>query len=271
MPHGLIKKFNSNLPVFVAQQLAGIEAAIYTRINQEIEELRQKFLNQCPPPEVLRAITKQLANLKKLTQKFDKKISRLKPLPDTLKPAIKAGSVVVEILSHMPLPSTVGGPGPVGVIFSMPMGVIQAQSNTLVFMRDLVESLENDQKTIKGLFDNIDGIFQPLVSKIDQIQQLLKKCSENPELSEEERRGILKEAGIFDGGNEREEDYYAANGRTYTLKIINEREDKFIAPRRQAIAVDFRGITVLKGPLSFAGSTQVLRDELKTRIDNQLS
>ena len=272
MPHGFIKQFKSQLPIFVAQQLAAIEAAIYARINQEVEELRQKFLNQCPPPKVLKATTRQLANLKKVFQKFDKKVSKLKPLPDALEPAIIAGSVVVEILSHMPLPSAIGTPpGPAGgLIIAVPTGVIQQQANTLVFVRDLIESLEKDQKTLKGLFDNIDGIFLPLIVKIEQIEKLLKKCTENPDLSDDERREILSEAGLLDNDGQVTEEYVGTNGRVYTLKVISDIQGNLIAPRRQAIAVDFRGITVLKGPLSFAGSTQVLKDELKTRIDNQL-
>lgn len=273
MPHGFIKKFKSQLPVFVAQQLAAIEAAIYARLNQEIEELRQKFLNQCPPPKVLKAISQQLSNLKKVLQKFDNKINKLKPLPDSLEPAIIAGSVVVEILSHMPLPSAIGTPpGPAGgLVIAVPTGVIQQQSNTLVFVRDLVESLENDQKTISGLFDNIDGIFLPLIAKIEQIENLLKRCTENPDLSEEERREILQGAGAFDNEGQSTEEYTAsANGRVYTLKVINDPQDNLIAPRRQAIAVDFRGITVLKGPLSFASEPQVLIDELKLRLESFL-
>ena len=58
------------------------------------------------------------------------------------------------------------------------------------------------------------------------------------------------------------------NGNTYTISIVTNTETGISVPQRQAVAKDFRGIIVIKGPLSFASSEQVLIDELKFRIDN---
>ena len=273
MPHGLLKSFKSQLPKFIAQQLGRIQAAIISKVNQKVNEILQQLLNECPPPPVLERISKTVTNLKSLFGKFDSKISRFKRIPPKLDPAIKAGKVVVEILSHMPLPSTIGlPPGPAGgVIFSVPTGIIQAQSNVLVFARDMVEKLEDDKKAMKSLFDSTDGTFDPIKSRIEQIERLLQRCAENPNLTDEERKRIMESVGgqrtkTDDTG----ESYTSINGKTYTLKIINDPTSPDIAPRRQAVAFDYRGIAVLKGPSSFAGDPQVLKDELKFRIDNQL-
>ena len=56
----------------------------------------------------------------------------------------------------------------------------------------------------------------------------------------------------------------------YTIKVVTDPNSPSIAPQRQAVAYDFRGIAVLKGPLSFAGDSKVLIKEIKFRIDNQL-
>lgn len=60
------------------------------------------------------------------------------------------------------------------------------------------------------------------------------------------------------------------SGNTYLIKIIDDPTAPDIAPRRQAIVQDFRGVTVLRGPVSFASRPEVLIEEMKFLIDNRL-
>ena len=76
--------------------------------------------------------------------------------------------------------------------------------------------------------------------------------------TEEERKGDSK---YFHTG---------PNGIIYELEILIDPNSPSIAPRRFAIAKDASGVTVMKGPKSFSSSTDVLLDEIKFRIDNQL-
>jgi hypothetical protein len=56
----------------------------------------------------------------------------------------------------------------------------------------------------------------------------------------------------------------------YTLRIITDPKSPKLAPKHFAIAIK-DGQTRIKGPSSFSSSTEVLLDEIKFRIDNQLS
>jgi len=60
------------------------------------------------------------------------------------------------------------------------------------------------------------------------------------------------------------------NGEVYDLEIIDDIEGSTIAPKRFAVAKDFEGTVVLKGPKSFSSSIDILLEEIKFRIDNQL-
>lgn len=274
MPHGLLKDLKSQLPQFVAQQMGAIKAAIIAKIEERINEIIDELLDQCPPPEILERLTKTVTSLKKVLVSFDSKIDKFKQIPRKLDKPIKAAKVVVEILSHMPLPSAIGTPpGPAGgLIVAVPTGVIQAQSNTLVFMRDTVNNLEADQKAINSLFGSTDGILNPIKAKIAQIETLLQRCAENPDLADDDRRKILEAAGALENDSVISDiTYTGSNGGTYTIKIINSEEDNLIAPRRRAIALDNRGIVVIKGPLSFAGDPNILVDELKLRLEKFLN
>ena len=64
--------------------------------------------------------------------------------------------------------------------------------------------------------------------------------------------------------------YTAANGEVYELKIRLDKDSPSIAPRRFAVAIDKFGVEILKGPKSFSSDTNILIDELKFRLDNQL-
>jgi len=278
MPHGYLKEFKSFLAQFSALKVGDLLAMAIQYAEPKVNEIIKELLNQCPPPEVLKQMGKTIDNVNSLMNKVDRQVGQLNKLPDKLDKPIKAGKIVVEILAHMPLPSTVGlPPGPAGgVIFSVPTGVIQAQAQVLTFTSKMINTLEDDQEAIKAILSSATGVFTPIKMKISRIEMLLTRCASNPNLSDKDRKDILdglqdKNNSTTAGGIGKGIEYTSStNGNTYTLSIITNTDTGISVPQRQAVAKDFRGIIILKGPLSFASSEQVLLDELKFRIDNQL-
>ena len=281
MPHGYLKNFKSLLAQFSAVKVGDLLAMAIQYAEPKVNEIIKELLNQCPPPAVLEQMSKTVNNVNSLMNKVDRQVNQLNKIPKKLDKPIKVGKVLVEILAHMPIPSTIGlPPGPAGgVIFSVPTGVIQSQSQLLSFNSSMINTLEDDQKAILGILSSASGIFTPIRTKISRIEMLLSRCLSNPNLSDEDRKKILDglqdkntgTEGTTAGGNGTGVEYTSnGNGNTYTISIVTNTETGIAVPQRQAVAKDFRGIVVLKGPLSFASSEQVLIDELKFRIDNQL-
>tara|TARA_B110000858_G_scaffold17273_1_gene17400 strand:+ start:7999 stop:9165 length:1167 start_codon:yes stop_codon:yes gene_type:complete len=65
--------------------------------------------------------------------------------------------------------------------------------------------------------------------------------------------------------------YTAENGITYALEIEKDPTSPDIAPRRFGVARTLdEGVAVIKGQPSFSSDTDVLLDEVKFRLDNQL-
>lgn len=299
MPHALLKDFKSQLAVIAANILGQLKAMAITYANVKANEIIAELRKECPPPEVFIKVTKTLDNLNSLMNKTDKQVLVMTKLPKKLDKAITVGKVIVELLSHLPIPSAV----PPGV--GIPIGIIQAQANFLVFARKMIENIENDQKAILTVVSSASGIFEPVKTKLGLIESLLTECASNPNLTQDERNSILRGAqggsggtggqgtgqdgaNSQDGANGQDGDgtnngkgnttdpslagtsYTSSNGTSYTLSVVIEENVTTIVPKRRAIAKDYRGIIVLQGPLSFASSEQVLLDELKFRIDNQL-
>jgi hypothetical protein len=274
MPHALLKDFKSKLAEFVAQNLGKLQAMAIAKVQEEVQKIIDKLKNQCPPVEELEKLNNTISGIRTVVIGIEAQVDKLRPLPDKLTPVIIGGTVVVEILSHMPMLSTVGtppGPGG-GVVFSVPTGVIQGNANRLNFANNLVNTVTNEQKSIKDLLATADGIFAPIRANLDLIQSLIDACMTNQSLTDEERKRLI------DSAQSRVEDslstvgvpYRSKSGRDYTIKVIKDPKSPQIAPKRQAIVQDFRGITVLTGPSSFASRTDILIKEIKFRIDNQL-
>lgn len=278
MPHGYLKDFKSLLAQFSAVKVGDLLAMAIQYAEPKVIEIIKELLNQCPPPEVLEQMSKTVNNVNSLMNKVDRQVGQLNRLPKKLDKPIQVGKVLVEILAHMPIPSTIGlPPGPAGgVIFSVPTGIIQSQAQLLSFTSKMINTLEDDQKAIIDILSSASGVFTPIRMKISRIEILLSRCLSNPDLSDEDRKKILdglqdKNNSTTAGGIGKGVEYTSnGNGNTYTISIITNTETGITVPQRQAVAKDFRGIVVLKGPLSFASSEQVLIDELKFRIDNQL-
>ena len=64
--------------------------------------------------------------------------------------------------------------------------------------------------------------------------------------------------------------YTGPNGDVYKLDIVKDPDSPLIAPRHFAVAKNSQDVIVLRGPKSFSSSVDVLLNEIKFRIDNQL-
>lgn len=272
----------SKLSEFVNVGLAKAQAIIITRVQGEIRNKLEQLSTECPPPEVLKAITNFIQITRPIITDAEKKISQANKISRQLNPAIAGGNLLIDILSTNPIPPVVinGIISPVSVIPPVaPLVIVQSSkgalnrdSAVLQWARNLVEVLGDEGRAISAGVSTAQGVLTPISNQLNQLEALTQACYENQNLSDEDRKLIIDDlqgrlpqdpslAGIS---------YVSTSGRTYTIKVIIDPNSPEIASRRQAIVQDFRGITVLTGPSSFATRTQVLIDEIKFRIDNQL-
>lgn len=273
MPHAILKDLKSNLSAYAAQALGELQAFAITKVQEFVLEILEKLKKECPPKDELDKLATKLNTVRNVVTSINKKVQPIAALPPKLDPIIIGMKILIEILSHLPAPSTIGTPpGPAGgVIFSVPQGVTQANGAKLRWAQKAVETVEDDQKAIKDMLGQIAGFLDPVQAQLDAIAALIDACYANQAMTDEERKEL------FDKLNNQTKDedlfgveYTSQGGYTYTIKIQTDPTSPEIAPRRQAIVQDFRGITVLTGPASFASSTDVLIKEIKFRIDNQL-
>ena len=264
----------SNLAGVVGAQVGKIKADARGRILDEVSSITTQFSNQCPPPNelirivnTLNLISRNTANLRGRIKPFERMVSRLET---TLRVAIN----VISVLKAVPILTTVGGPGLVGVIFSLPIAITNKYADLLRLASELAASIEDDIDACKAILGSVDSDLVNLKSRLDSLSPSIEECSKNGGFTEEQLK-LIKEA--TEGANKEgtagtntDVSFRSVNGKDYVLSVQTDPNSPSIAPKRFAVAKDQIGVVVLRGPSSFASSTDVLIQELKFRIDNQL-
>ena len=263
MPHIYLKDFKSNISSLATTVLSQAEAYALKYSLEKTQQIVDELIEKCPPPEELNSINRKLTDLKKVKLGIEKKIVDVEKEILKLEEPIAVTKVSIEILSHFPLPSSV----PPGI--GIPVGILNTYGNTLEFLRGMVNALEDDKDGIISVIQTAKTAFQPVDIQIARIEALLNRCAEDPNLSRANRKKIIDGLST-DPTLNFPIDFLSKNGKNYKLNIESESTLEINTDKRRAIAIDTNGVTVLQGPFSYAGSTDILLEEIKFRINNQL-
>ena len=276
----LPENIKPQLNKFVSASVGIAQAMVITRVQKEVDRIISELLSQCPPPEVLESMGNTIRVLRPILISADKKVQKAAEVGKFLEPSILAANLIIDIIINLPLPPVwVTPPGPVTVGPFGPYGIInteristQARRNARVqFLQNTVETLTDEGRAISQVVAGASGTFSPIRAKLDQIDALIQACLSNQTLSDEERKRIVSNIqGQYNDPANTTITYKSTSGYNYTIKVVKDPNSPEIAPKRQAIVQDFRGITVLTGPSSFASDPQILIEEIKFRIENQL-
>ena len=263
----------SELSAFIAKLLAKAEAFVINKVNEEVNKIIEKLLGQaCPPVEEIERILKIRDNLVNMIMGLKKKVEPVKRIADQMEPPIDAAKVVVTILQSIPIPTTIGGPGPIGVIFSIPIGVQNRYADLLRISCKIVENLSSDVEAIRQLADLTFSKIDPLLAKLKSIDIKLASCVE--QMNEEDRNRILSSIANLPSNLALAKNGDSKNNvfsyKNYTITIVEDPNSPAVAKKRFAQVESDNGVVLMKGPSSFSSSTRILIDEIKFRINNQL-
>lgn len=272
MPHSLIKDYISNFGYYSSIILAELEIYAREYAEKELNVLIEQLIREtCPDVPELEKSFEKLDRIERVTVNTNIKIEKVNDTIQPIKKAIKAGKLAADLLAHFNIPVAIPvTPPPGSPLFSLPQGILTTKANILRWINGTVNTLQNDVEGIIQAVKDTKDRFQPIIDKIEVVRNLAQGCATDPSLSLEERQSILEGLKTSTITGKDAEEYQAKNGQIYLIEVVSDPESPAIAPRRQAIAKNLQGVVVLKGPLSFSSSTDILIKELKFRIDNQL-
>ena len=122
--------------------------------------------------------------------------------------------------------------------------------------------------------EELTNVLNKISDKISQSEEAAKSDPATSSIDGDLLKELQKDLsgltqGLVEKENEIEDDpEYSYKG--YTLRIQRTPESSILAPRHFAVAIK-DGKVRIKGPNSFSASKEVLLEEIKFRIDNQLS
>jgi len=250
------------IAAIVATQVGTLRAKLVSQVQRTVFELIQKFTNQCPSSTELQKIIKIRNNLLKILNSFQSRLDKFASIADTLASVINTTKTLIQVITSIPIPTSV----PPGV--GIPISILTKYSNVLIGLNKSLDKLTSEALAISSMISSAKPLLDSLKSKLEVLDIVIQNCSLDPNvdiaaiLSTAQPKGNTGSEGIPNAS-------YEYKG--YVLSILQDIKSSKIAPSRYAIATDSRGIVVLKGPLSFSSSTQVLLEEIKFRIDNKLA
>lgn len=259
----------------IAVQIGSMRGVLVAQVQQRVLEALSKFANECPNAKEIQKIvkaknnlTKGVTSLQKRAQQYRGSAGRLVQLANTVK-------IAITIIKQIPTPTAII-PGQVGGL-GIPISVLNRYSDKLVQLDKLVDKYTNEGNAILSTVDSVLPAIDNIKNRLDSIDIAVQQCATDSAttadlaaiLATAQPKGNTGTEGTpVDPLTGQPDPKYTYKG--YTLLIIQDPNSPAIAPRRYAVAKDRRGIIVLKGQPSFSSSTDVLLDEIKFRIDNQL-
>lgn len=236
-----------------------VPLAIGMLIAFGITKLSQKSQKTCPSPDQLRDVIRRRNSVVRQLNQIFIAVAVNSALAVAFLQISKAVRGARATVDSLPLPLAIGGPGPIGLVFSQTYSIVAKLQNVKDVLKDLEESNKdlNKQILIALVFLVVALIIILLLLK--GIDGLIQECSEEENIGFEE---ISEE--LLDLTQEAEEEgtpvVKSINGFILSVETLKNTPGEL--KRRQAVAKNVDGVTLLKGEPSFASSDQILIDEL---------
>lgn len=263
----------------IASQVGGIRAKLVAEVNTRVNEALTKFVNKCPPEKELQRIIKTKNNLKKAVASLDKRVNTFRPVAANINTAVNIIKLAIQVITTIPVPTAVIPPQTGGL--GIPINILTKYSNTLDRLNKQLDTLQQEAQAITSIIGSVAGVTQGITTKLDSLDAYIERCYLDSLTNATDLANIDATLAAIQPPNSG--DSTIATGPNtgqlnpafeyggYKLEIVEDLNSPSVAPKRFAIARDRRGIVVLQGPSSFSADTQVLLDEIKFRIDNQLA
>jgi hypothetical protein len=266
------------LSAIIAAQVGSIQGKLESQVEDRVLDILSKFTSECPNGNQIQKIIKIKNNLLKNINAFERRLQKLRSVANKLDASIRAARVTIEFIKRIPTPTVLTFiPGQTGgIVQGVPFSTLTKLSDRLIKLNKLLDALEGDKTGVLGIINSASSTLTGLKQRLESIDLAIQECSnDSDELSQivkaaqpPQNTGSEGAPKTTVGSTTVDDSQYQYKG--YKLEIVNDPNSPAIAPKRYATAKDKTGVIVLYGPSSFSSDTQILLDEIKFRIDNQL-
>ena len=279
----------------VSKLIGRLRANFTNNIGKNLDSLEQIFQSGCPDQLQSEKTINVLNNIKSISVDTTDRLSRIKRIPSPLNVAGKTLVTVAKGLKFIPFPPFFPGAKVSSAITTLQEFGTQLKSTatSIELALSTTVDLDNLLKRASNLGERVDIALESCQLASNQGSTI------NPEVlsqlvsgTNSESSRALREVNILLGRDSRiggdgtggtgtggtgtggatvglgREQYVGPDGTVYTLEVIQVKSDFTRAPRRQAIAKNTEELVKFESSKSFSSSVDVLKREVKFRIDN---
>jgi len=269
----------------ISKLIGSLRGTFESDVATNVDTLGDVFKDGCPNQQQKALLSNKLNNVKETSVNVTDRLNRFRKIPQPLKDTSSAILGLVGTIKFIPFPPFFPG----GKIAD----VLNLVKELGIQLRSAATSIEvalSQAGTLEDLLQRTANISE----KVDTALELCELANQSgvdlpPDLVNNLVNGTDSESAYALGqlnsivGREKQsnqpdsrldipnnalEDYNGPDGQVYTIEVVQVQSDFTRAPRRQAIAKNKEGIVKFESSKSFSSSVDVLKREVKFRIDN---
>jgi len=275
----------TGLDASIAKLIGRLRVTFNETISNNLDDIERLFVEGCPSPLERRELLQKLNNIKETSTNVSDRLSRFKKLPTPLKNVSRTVKAGVGALKAIPFPPF------------FPGGLV---ADALTLIKEIAVQLQTSAESIENALSqalDVESLQQRAANIAEKVDTALELCSlaaENntsldPTLLNDLVSGTPTESSralrLLNSEVDRaslnsntsttlsldtpiETELYSGPDETvYVIKIVEVPSDFTRAPRRQAIAENQEGVKKFESDKSFSSSVEILKQQVKFRID----
>lgn len=235
----------------VRQQLQ-LEDRLLTAIDIEID----KFKDSCPPKEVLLKIIEIKNNINSGLSNIERAINNTQTSSNTVNNILIGSEILISIATLLPAPNQ----------FTT-LGVTNTFATRLIDLKEAIKVGKGLSNSLNDLAQTLRGIVVSVQSKIDILDQAILRCVQDTDITFETANNTIND--LTENTTE-----LLFNGTIFykglSLEIAFDQENFATLKKRFGRATDPRGVVKFKTNLTFSTDSNIIIEELKFLIDNQV-
>lgn len=209
--------------------------------------------------ELKNKLTKQLNNIYGQIGGISTLLDVTPPIIDGVNTAKDAAKIAIDVVAF--IPSTLATPIPVGPILK--------GKDAIDVLNKLIGKYGGQISTAESYFTSITSELEKILNLLSMVDLFIATCSQKLIDENGNNNGLLAQNALSDTllnstknqSNQGSPVVTGVNG--FTMKVVSlENEPNEDLQRRQALAINPSGVTMLKGDPSYSSNDQILIDEL---------
>lgn len=237
--------------IIVKQQLQ-LEDRLLTALDNEIA----KFKDACPPRDVLLRTIEIKNNINSGLTNIQNALKSTETTETTTNAVITGSELLVNIAITLPVPNQV-----------TTVGLTNTFATKLVDLKNAIRTGKALVGSLGEIINTLEGIIASVQSKITVLDQLLLRCTQEAEIPFEVTNNVLNDSTA---ATTQELYNRTATYKGLTLEVVFDEEDFATLKKRYGKATDRKGVIVAKTQPTFATDNNIILEELKFLIDNQV-